>query len=86
MFVIIVFLVIVYLRIFKMLLQNTFLGKNRYLRVQNKKVISNRTQIVFGINLNAGARSSSASVENRHDSYVLASYFINSYLLANQLY
>ena len=49
------------------------------LRVQIETFISNRTQILFNIFVNAGTRSQSAAhVEERKDTYLRASYRINS--------
>ena len=49
------------------------------LRVQIEEFISNRTQILFDIYVNAGTRSQSAArVEERKDTYLPASYRINS--------
>ena len=54
------------------------------LRVQIEKIILNRTLILFNIYVNAGTRSQSAAcVEERNDTYLLASYRINSYMLAS---
>ena len=49
------------------------------LRVQIENIISNRIQILFNIYVNAGTRSQSAArVEERKDTYLPASYRINS--------
>ena len=49
------------------------------LRVQIEKFISNRTQILLNIYVNAGTRDQSAAcVEERKDTYLPASYRINS--------
>ena len=49
------------------------------LRVQIEVFISNRTQILFDIYVNAGTRSQSAArVEERKDTYLPTSYRINS--------
>ena len=73
------FSVIAYLCTSNILLKMHFWVKMGNLRVQIKTNISNRKKILFNIYVNARTRSQSAArVEERKDTYLPASYRINS--------